>query len=165
MPLPTSSTKSDRSVGGSSANVLDSLIGYNLKRAYMLVQADFRTALGDDGLTPRVFSALALVVETPDITQSELSRILSIERSGLVAIIDQLEEAELVSRVAVPGDRRVQALSPTKAGKALLASVLESIRAHEQRLFSSLSESEKQQLLSILGKFRNANENPTDRKS
>mgnify|MGYP001602657296 CR=1 FL=1 len=72
---------------------LDDLVGYNLKRAYVIVQSDFRAALGRDGLSPRVFSALSLVVQFPNITQSELARMLGIERSGLVAIVDDLKAA------------------------------------------------------------------------
>lgn len=54
--------------------ILEEFIGYNLKRAYMIVQTDFRRAVGDEGLAPRVFSALALVVQFPNITQSGLAR-------------------------------------------------------------------------------------------
>ncbi len=141
-----------------AGHTLDSLIGYNLKRAYMIVQADFRRALGDDGLTPRIFSVLSLVVETPGITQSELSRMLSIERSGLVAIVDQLENAGFLERIAVPGDRRIQALSPTDSGKTMHASVLKRVRDHEERLFAELSDEERRQIASILRKFRSSRE-------
>ena len=94
----------------SSETVLDDLVGYNLKRAYMIVQADFRDTLGEDGLTARVFSALSLVVENPNITQSELARTLRIERSGLVAIVDQLEERKLLTRSSVVGDTLIVCL-------------------------------------------------------
>lgn len=87
--------------------VLDDLVGYNLKSAYMIVQTDFRDTLGEDGLTARVFSALSLVVENLNITQSELARTLRIEMSGLVAIVDQLEERKLLIRNSVVRDRRV----------------------------------------------------------
>lgn len=148
----------DHADSADTGHTLDSLIGYNLKRAYMIVQADFRQALGDDGLTPRIFSVLSLVVEAPGITQSELSKMLSIERSGLVAIVDQLESAGYLERIAVPGDRRVQALSPTTKGKAMHASVLKKVRAHETRLFGELDDEERQQIASILRKFRRSHE-------
>ena len=99
---------------------LEGLIGYNLKRAYVIVSNDFRRSMGTNGFLPRVFSALSLIVHFPNITQSELARKLGLERSGLVAIIDELESRKFVSRQAVPGDRRVQALAPTAAGKPLI---------------------------------------------
>ncbi len=133
---------------------LEGLIGYNLKRAYVIVQADFRAALGRDGLAPRVFSALSLVVQFPNTTQSELARMLDIERSGLVAIVDELERRSYLARTAVPGDRRVQALVPTSAGRHAYAEIIAKVRAHERRLFSGMTMSERQSLLDLLRKFR-----------
>jgi DNA-binding MarR family transcriptional regulator len=137
---------------------LDGLIGYNLKRAYMIAQADFRASLGRGGLGTRVFSALTLVVQSPNITQSALSRKLGIERSGLVAIIDELEACGFVRRMAVPGDRRVQSLSPTDDGIAMYAQTAKDVKDHEDILFSVLSEEEQRHLMALLKKIRNAYE-------
>lgn len=133
---------------------LDVFVGYNLKRAYVIVQQDFRKALGEDGLAPRVFSALSLVVQFPNITQSELARLLGIERSGLVAIVDELEQRGYLLRTTVQGDRRVQALVPTEAGQQANASAHERVRAHEDALLSNLSAEEKGTLLRLLKKIR-----------
>jgi DNA-binding MarR family transcriptional regulator len=133
---------------------LEDLVGYNLKRAYVIVDADFRRALGEDGLAPRVFSALSLIVHTPGITQSDLARSLGIERSGLVAITDDLEGRGFVIRKPVPGDRRVQALAPTKAGMAAYLQALETVRAHEAQLLSGLSQAETETLVALLRKIR-----------
>jgi DNA-binding MarR family transcriptional regulator len=134
--------------------ILEEFIGYNLKRAYMIVQADFRRALGDEGLAPRVFSALALVVQFPNITQSGLARLLGIERSGLVALVDELERRGFLKRTQVRGDRRVQALVATAAGKTALDETLQAVRAHEAALLSGLSAAEKDTLLTLLQKIR-----------
>ncbi len=134
---------------------LEDLVGYNLKRAYVIVRNDFRRALGEDGLSPRVFSALSLIVNHPNITQSDLARILGIERSGLVAIIDELESRSFVSRKSVPGDRRIQALAPTRPGKAAYVNAIETVRAHEADLLSDLTREETQTLIGLLRKIRN----------
>lgn len=133
---------------------LEDLIGYNLKRAYVIVQSDFRDALGKDGLSARVFSALSLTVEYPNITQSELARMMGIERSGLVAIVDELEERGYLQRAPVPGDRRVQALVPTDGGRQAYAAAIEVVRTHEHRLFEGMTEEEKSTLLTLLKKIR-----------
>ncbi len=88
---------------------LDDLMGYSLKRAYMILQTAFRAALGEGGMANRVFSALSLVCSHPHLTQSDLARKLGIERSGLVAIVDDLQAQGLIRRVPVPQDR----VSPT----------------------------------------------------
>ncbi|MEN8656514.1 MarR family transcriptional regulator [Marivita sp.] len=133
---------------------LEEFIGYNLKRAYVIVQADFRRALGEDGFAPRVFSALSLVVQYPNVTQSGLARMLGIERSGLVAIVDELEGRGLLKRTNVPGDRRVQALVPTNAGAKAYADARAAVRSHEERLLSNLNDDEKATLMSLLAKIR-----------
>jgi DNA-binding MarR family transcriptional regulator len=133
---------------------LEDLIGYNLKRAYVIVQEDFRAALGDDGLSPRVFSALSLTVTYPNITQSALARMMGIERSGLVAIVDSLEQSGLIERAPVPGDRRVQALVPTEAGRRVYSGAIDAVRRHEARLFADFSAGEIATLLTLLKRIR-----------
>ncbi len=133
---------------------LDDLLGYSLKRAYMILQADFRAALGEGGMAPRVFSALALVCAHADITQSELARMLGIERSGLVAIVDDLQAEGLIRRVPVPRDRRVQALVPTEAGRAAAAEIHAAVKASEDRLMAGFSAAERQTLAGLLQRIR-----------
>ncbi len=137
---------------------LENLIGYNLKRAYVIVRGDFRATMGEDGMSPRVFSALSFVVDMPDITQSELARRLGIERSGLVAIVDDLEGRGYLRRTAVPGDRRVQALRPTQVGVEAFAEAIAQAEAHEARLLQVMSEDEKAQLLALLRAIREPGE-------
>lgn len=133
---------------------LEDLVGYNLKRAYIVMQNDFRDALGADGLSARVFAALSLVAQFPNITQSALARKLGIERSGLVAIVDELEQRKFLKRRPVPGDRRVQALVTTKAGDAAYQVALHSVQKHEAELLSNLSSDETQTLVTLLKKIR-----------
>jgi len=152
---PKISTTAAEELGSSD---LEELIGYNLKRAYMIVQNDFRDALSGDNMSARVFSALSLTVRYPNITQSDLARMMGIERSGLVAIVDVLEDRKFLCRAAVQGDRRVQALVPTDAGRRAYARAIRMVRDHEDRLFSDMTDSEKHTLLSLLKKIRRMEE-------
>ncbi len=147
-------TKAERLGGSGVSSDLDGLVGYNLKRAYVVVYEDFRAALGEDGLSPRMFSALSLAIENANITQSELASMLGIERSGLVAIVDDLETRGYLKRMPVPGDRRVQALMPTDVGRAKYADALATVQGHEDRLFAGMTSDEKQTLLALLKKIR-----------
>lgn len=150
----TSAAKNTPAVSEDAHGDLDDFVGYNLKRAYVTVSSDFRRALGEDGFAPRVFSALSLIVQFPTMTQSELARKLGIERSGLVAIIDELEAKGFVARQAVPGDRRVQALVPTPDGKTAYFHAREVVRTHEAELLSHLSPDETETLIGLLKKIR-----------
>ena len=140
--------------GFDDGSELEELVGYALKRAYVVFLNDFRATLGEDGLSPRSFSALSLAHQFPGITQSELARRLGIERSGLVAIVDDLERRGFLTRGTVPGDRRVQALRATPAGAAAYADALGAVRAHETRMLGALSAGEKRCLFHLLDKIR-----------
>ena len=133
---------------------LESLIGYNLKRAYVVVQSDFRRTLGDDGLGPRTFAVLSIAIQFPNISQSEVARKLSIERSGLVALVDELEARGFLARVPVPKDRRVHALVPTENGKKAYNDAIVKIRNHEDELLANLSTDERATLIDLLRKVR-----------
>lgn len=135
-------------------SALEGFVGYNLKRAYLVVYEDFRNAIGQDGLAPRAFSALATVIQYPSITQSAVARHLQIERSGLVAIVDDLEQRGLVQRTPVPGDRRAQALLPTADGKRAFAEARAAVKAHEDALFKNFTDQERDTLLCLLNKIR-----------
>ena len=138
------------------ASDLETLVGYNLKRAYVTVHAEFAKAVGKDGMSGRIFSALSLAVQFPNITQSELARMLGIERSGLVAMVDELEGKGFLIRAAVPGDRRVQALVPTEAGRKAYAQALTDLRANENELFAHMPKEDIETLLTLLKKVRRA---------
>lgn len=131
-------------------DALFSLLGYNLKRGYMRIYRDIRTTLAGHDLTQRTFSVLSVVVENPQISQSEISRALEIERSGTVVIVDELENRGLIQREKVPGDRRSYALSATPDGEDLHAEALAALRTCEDRLFGVFDDSERKRLSDLL---------------
>jgi len=136
---------------------LDGFIGYTLKRAYILVQEDFRRAVEDEGLSTRTFSALSIVVQYPNISQAEVARMLGVDRSGMVAITDDLQARGYLIRRASTQDRRVQALIPTAQGQAACARTRVKVQDHEDRLFAHFSPDEQQMLVGLLRKIRDGN--------
>lgn len=133
---------------------LDGFIGYNLKRAYILVQEDFRRTVEDEGLTTRTFSALSIVVQLPNITQAEVARMLGVDRSGMVAITDDLQARGYLIRRASTRDRRVQALIPTELGQDVCARTRQKVQDHEDKLFADFSPEEQHALVGLLRKIR-----------
>ena len=140
---------------------LDGFIGYNLKRADILVQDDFRRAVEDEGLSTRTFSALSIVVQYPNITQAEVARMLGVDRSGMVALTDTLQARGYLIRHASPHDRRVQALMPTNAGESACARTRRKVQAHEEALFADFSKDERALLVTLLRKLRAGQAVPT----
>lgn len=133
---------------------LSTFIGYAMKRALSIVQADFAKTLAEYDLRAVSFSALSIIVGEPGLTQTQLADALQIERSNLVTIIDELAGRNLIVRAPVAQDRRRHALMPTTAGKQLAAVAKASAIEHERRLFACLTDEERTELQRILQKFR-----------
>ena len=70
------------------------------------------------GLTPQQAHLLCVLLGGP-LGMTELSRILSIERSSLTSMVDRLERRDLVARIPNPTDRRAYQIELTDPGLAL----------------------------------------------
>jgi len=133
-----------------SSKGLESIYGYNLKRAYMVVSGAFRDDPALESISPRLYTTLSLVAENPNTSQSTLAKALGIERSGMVKIVDNLEQRGWLERVPVVDDRRKYALNITPTGRVQLVQFGLAIDAHEDKLLSDFSDDERKQFLSFL---------------
>lgn len=133
---------------------LRQFVGYNMKRAFLTVREDLAMTLEPLGLRMTSFSALAIIQENPDISQSRLAEALHIERSGVVVLVDELESADLISRNRVEGDRRQYALRTTEAGEAKWQEAERGVHAHEDALFQDLTDTERATLRDLLRRVR-----------
>ena len=118
---------------------LEQFTGYLMKRAFNVVQSDLARVLEPFGLRMLSFSTLMVVIDNPDITQTQLAQALSVERSNIVVVLDALEEAGLLNRNPVPRNRRAYALRATLAGQRLAEKARRAVAEHEARLFGTLS--------------------------
>ena len=148
-PPVTSTVGLDRS--------LRQLVGYTMKRATHLMQADAARVLEPLGLRITTFSALSVICDTPDVTQSQLAASLNMERSNTVLIIDALEEAGLIGRHRVLSDRRSFALRATLAGTRRRRAAVAALEAHEDAMLANLSAEERATLVALLRRI-----DPTD---
>lgn len=129
-------------------NPLESRLGYQLRRASVVIMADLAESLAELDLKPAQASILALIKANPAITQTEIGRMLAIQRANMVPLIASLMTRKLIARHATDG--RSHALHLTSAGRALAAKADDRIQAHEDRFFRGLPVSERSRLLSRL---------------
>ena len=83
-------------------------------------------------------------------SQQDLAVTLQMHPSGLVAIIDELEERGLVERKDSPNDRRTYALHLTAKGQATLSDIGRIGHEHNKSLCAALSDEERDQLTGFL---------------
>jgi DNA-binding MarR family transcriptional regulator len=125
-------------------------IGYAIRRAQMRIYDDFYAALADLDTTPTRFTLMLLIRENPGIRSVDLARALGVARSGMVRLIDELEQRELIAREVDQKDRRNQSLVLTSPGRRELSRIEKTVEEHEARVTTRLSNSEREKLLELL---------------
>jgi DNA-binding MarR family transcriptional regulator len=140
-------------VAGIDYGVLDSLVGYGVRRAQIALYNAFLPALEAWNITPPRFSALVIIGRNKGLKLTELAEVLGIARSGVVALIDTLSEMGYVDRLEVPGDRRAYGLALTALGKKDLRQIEQAVIKQDQHAAQRLTPEERQQLLTLLDKL------------
>ena len=132
---------------------LESLIGYNARRAALAVIEVFLERLAVYGLRPVDFSVLSLITHNPGITSRQLCTTLRILPPNLVGMINSLEKRELVVRRPHPRDGRAMGLHLTGAGQKLMRDAERTAAALEAEVTGRLSAAEAKTLIRLLKKI------------
>ena len=138
---------------GLELGALDALVGYHLRRASSVFATDFARAIAGTGMRQVLFGILSIINASPGINQGNVGRALGIQRANMVSLVNELVDSGLVLRAVAAEDRRAFALSLTPDGEAMIATCLERIRAHEDKLLSDFSEADRTTLIALLGRI------------
>lgn len=122
-----------------SDRTLRTLLGYQMKRTFNVIQSDLSRTLKPFDLRMLTYTALILIVDNPGLRQSQLAEAMDIERPNLVVIVDELERRDLILRDRVESDRRAYALKATLAGRRLCEKAVAAVAAHEKLLLKGIS--------------------------
>jgi len=145
-------TSRDSRGKGIEYGALGDLLGYHLRRAQVATFQNFARVLNGWNISPGQVGVLALVQANSGINQTRIGNALGIDRSTLVAVIDRLEERDLIARTPSPSDRRSHALVLTKAGERYLAELLPQVHRHERQIATELSNDERATLIALLSR-------------
>jgi DNA-binding MarR family transcriptional regulator len=111
-------------------------------RAYRIVSEELRRREAHT----HQFAILSGLEEFGTSSQATLGRRLGIDRSDVVATLNELESRGLISRVQDETDRRRNAVKLTAKGRRELVRLVELVDGAQQRIFDVLSESERAEL-------------------
>jgi DNA-binding MarR family transcriptional regulator len=109
------------------------------------------------GITDSQFNVLMLLKHQTDngaINQTQLGRMLLVNRSNVTGLIDRMEQAGWVRRHAEPADRRVKLIVLTDNGRKLVDRAEKVYFDRLESLMQDLSESTIQQLCRQLDRLR-----------
>ena len=125
-------------------------IGFLLAQLGAHATAVFAELTAPLGITPSEAGVIRIIGRSPGISQRELATRLGIVQSRVVALLDRLEQAGLSTRTRRPGDRRVQEVELTDAGRTLLGRLRDAAEAQEAKLTEGLDEKRKRELYTLL---------------
>jgi DNA-binding MarR family transcriptional regulator len=104
------------------------------------------------GLSPRAWGVLSTLAESGPLTQIELATTMSIDRTAMVYLLDELEERSLVQRVRHPRDRRAFLIHLTAGGQDLQRRAAAALAGAAGTLLTPLDPAEREQLVGLLAK-------------
>jgi DNA-binding MarR family transcriptional regulator len=142
-----------RAVDKVDTSYLESLIGYNARRAALAVIEVFLDRMSVYDLRPVDFSVLSLVTHNPGITSRQLCTTLGILPPNLVGMVNNLEKRGLLQRHPHPTDGRAMSLHLTSAGVKLMRDAEKTAAQLEAEVGSRLSGAEVKTLIRLLQKI------------
>ena len=127
--------------------------GFLLARAHQRAHALFQDALAPLELTPKSFGALSVIKDRGPLSQAALGGTLRVDRTTIVAVVDELERAGYIERGHNPADRRVHSLGVTAAGSDALRVAERAAGASQDDLLAGLHPGEREQLQDLLARI------------
>lgn len=124
--------------------------GYLFRRMQQIAVALFVEECKAFDLTPVQYAALVAISTHPGIDATRLSAVIAFDRSTLGNVIERLEAKEFIVRRPTLEDRRVKLLYLTKAGAAVLDSIMPSVDKAQARMLQPLKPADRKTLLALL---------------
>jgi DNA-binding MarR family transcriptional regulator len=125
---------------------LSERLGFLLGRAHLAHSTAVAHRLAPLGLSPKGLGALSVLAEEGPLSQQRLGARQGIDRTTMVAVVDELEQSGLVERRRDPGDRRAYSLQATTKGRRVLKEAVETAARAEREFLAVIPVQEREQL-------------------
>ncbi len=136
-----------------NTSYLETLLGYNARRASLTIISRFIERMTEFDLRPVDFSVLSLMGHNPGITSRELCNSLNILAPNLVMFLKVFEKRGLIARTPHPTDGRSMGLTLTKKGQQLMQKAEAAALESDASAAHKLSPSEQKTLMRLLQKI------------
>ncbi len=132
---------------------LETLLGYNTRRATLTIISRFIERMAEFDLRPVDFSVLSLIGHNPGITSRELCSALNILPPNMVGFLKAFEKRDLIERTPHPTDGRAMGLSLTQNGQQLMQKAEAAAIESDSNAAHQLSAAEQKTLMRLLQKL------------
>lgn len=137
---------------GALPEMMSRCTGFLLARAGLRVKEMLNQHLQPFGIHVRHYAVLAMLMESPA-AQVAMADRLCIDRTSMVALLDELETRGYVHRTTNPQDRRMHVVQITAGGKALVHDGEQCVHQAEAELLGALTPGEREELHGLLLKL------------
>jgi DNA-binding MarR family transcriptional regulator len=131
---------------------LESLLGYNARRASLTILQVVFERMATLGLRPVEFSMLSLIHHNPGITSRRLSEALAIQPPNLVGKVANMLERGWITRQTDAQDKRALVLTLSPEGLAIIEKAEKLAEELEKAASLQLTEEERNSLIMLLKK-------------
>ena len=138
--------------GALRTDYLQTLVGYNARRAALAVIGTFLERMAPFGVRPVDFSVLSIIRHNPGVTSRQLCTSLGLLPPNLVALLNQLDKRQLIERRPHPTDGRAVALFLSEGGEAMMAEAEVAATELEKDVTAALTERQRNTLIDLLKK-------------
>ena len=150
--MPTSRPSGVPRVDQVNTDYLESLLGYNARRAAFVIIELFLKRMALYELRLVEFLVFSLILHNPGITSRQLCSALGLLPPNLVGTIGTFEKRGLIARRPHPSDGRANCLHPTLAGEKMMREAEKSAPEFENNATASLTAIERKTLVRLLKK-------------
>jgi len=133
-----------------------------LRRAWFGLNQSFRRRIAQAGMTPGQFTALRTLLENGDLTQRQLTQIMSSDANTIASLLSRLEKLGWIKRETHERDRRANRLHVTAAGKRKFATVKPIAADLQESVLNVLSAKQRAVFLSNLAAVADACQEESD---
>lgn len=122
---------------------------YMLLASQALVQKKLLALLKPSGLTTGQPKVLDYLLEHDGASQKEIAQACHIEAGSLTSVLNRMEDACLVRRTILNGNRRTYHIFLTEKGRANAATVQNAFRLVEEELFHDIPDEDKKIFMQV----------------
>lgn len=123
--------------------IIDSAVGYALKRAAIALRATMDAELRRHGLSVPQYACLELLAQRPGLSNADLARGAFVSRQAMHQLLSGLRTAGLVTG---EGEGRNERLAITATGRRRLTGASEAVAVIQEQMLASFGPSQRTRL-------------------
>ncbi|MGV9690941.1 MarR family winged helix-turn-helix transcriptional regulator [Streptomyces sp. NPDC003444] len=154
-----SASTSDKRTGEESRPSLDTDLGWAIRMVSSAFRQIATESVADLPGGARAYLVLVALADGEPPSQLALAKAVSLDRTVMTYLLDDLEAHQLVTRRPDPRDRRARQVLLTDTGRARLAQVRGDLAAAEAELLADLDENDAHQLRTLLARVARTAQN------